>query len=158
MEKVNEFYKEEEHAISVVKKAEILYSDEALVKVSITGDEMLIHQTEEPYVEFTKGVLIQFYDPTGNTISTLTALKATRYEAKQQTVLEDSVVFKSLKNEQMKTSKLVWDEAKNTLSSDRKVQVKNGNELIKGTGFSAKQDFSWYKIHNITGVINVKDN
>ena len=60
------------------------------------------------------------------------------------------------KGEKLNTEKLIWDERKELLSSDQFVKITTPEEIIMGKGFEANQDFSRYKIFNVTGRITVK--
>lgn len=134
---------------------EMLYSDWGVLKIKLQAPKVIRHRTENPYMEFPEGVHLFFYDNQKNVNSELKAGYAIRYENTLQTVFRDSVYVVNVDNETLLTDELIWDEQAEKIYSDKFVRVITADERLTGTGFEANQDFTNYKIKNITGVINV---
>lgn len=131
---------------------EILYSDSALVKVRITGKEMLTSlDKNKPVQRFTKGVLVEFFGPGQTITGTLYGNYAIREERESKIFFRDSVVWKSIGGDMLETEELVWDEKKEVVYSDRFVVITRPTEKIWGQGFQANQDFTNAKINAVTG-------
>ncbi len=131
---------------------EILYSDSALVKVRITGTEMLTSlDKNKPVQRFTKGVLVEFFGPGQIIASTLYANYAIREERQSKIFFRDSVVWKSVGGDMLETEELVWDEKKEIVYSDRFVVITRPTEKIWGQGFQSNQDFTNAKINAVGG-------
>lgn len=138
------------------EEVEILYSDSAKIKVKIAGPTMLYHlDRKSPKQEFPDGVKVDFFDPMQELSSVLTAKYAIRLEQKQQILVRDSVVWKSVDNEKLETEELIWDEKKEKLMSNKFVVITRPEEIIYGHGFEANQDFSNARINAVEGRIAV---
>jgi len=138
------------------EEVEILYSDSAKIKVKIAGPTMLYHlDRKDPKQEFPDGVKVDFFDQFQNISSVLTAKYAIRLEQKQQVLVRDSVVWKSIDNEKLETEELIWDEQKEKLLSNKFVVITRPEEIIYGHGFEANQDFSNARINAVEGRIAV---
>jgi LPS export ABC transporter protein LptC len=87
----------------------------------------------------------------------LSAKYAIHYDAEHRWEAQNDVVVVNEKGEQLNTEKLIWDEQKEKLYSDQFVKITTPDEIIMGKGFEANQDFSRYKIFNVTGRITVKE-
>jgi len=138
------------------EEVEILYSDSAKIKVKIAGPTMLYHlDRKSPKQEFPDGVKVDFFDPMQELSSVLTAKYCIRLEQKQQVLVRDSVVWKSVNNEKLETEELIWDEKKEKLLSNKFVVITRPEEIIYGHGFEANQDFSNARINAVEGRIAV---
>lgn len=138
------------------EEVEILYSDSAKIKVKIAGPTMLYHlDRKAPKQEFPDGVKVDFFDQFQQLSSVLTAKYAIRLEQKQQVLVRDSVVWKSVDNEKLETEELIWDEQKEKLLSNKFVVITRPEEIIYGHGFEANQDFSNARINAVEGRIAV---
>ena len=141
--------------VSEVLDPQVIYSDQAEIKIKIVGPRMLVHEGKEPYMEFPDGLRIYFYDKNAELTSKIRADYAIRKENEQKTILQKDVWFISSGGDKMNTEELVWDEATGKLYSEKKVTVGNNLEVIEGNRFEALQDFSWWRIDEITGILNV---
>ncbi len=138
------------------EEVQILYSDSAKLKVQIQGPVMLNYVDKaEPRQEFPDGVEVVFFDPNEQQSSTLTAKYAVRFERKNQVVVQDSVVWKSVKGEQLDTEELIWDEQQQRVYTHKFVVITRPAEIIYGHGFEANQDFTNAKINAVEGRIAV---
>lgn len=155
IEKVKLLGTHEQSPVESGKNIKIIYSDSAKVEVEITAPIMNHYSTENPYLEMPKGLKAVFYDGALNVKSRLSADYGIRYEHEQKMEARKNVVVVNEKGEQLNTEHLVWDERKEKLLSDEFVKITRKDEIIYGTGFEANQDFSRYKIFNITGTISV---
>lgn len=140
----------------IVKNVNIIYSEKALLKVELKAPVLERYFTPEPYLNFTSGVSVVFFDDKGAISSTLSAKHAVRKEQEHRTELRDSVVWISPKNERLETEELIWDEQKKLVYSEKDVKITTATESISGKKFEADQNFTRYRIHKITGIVQVK--
>lgn len=146
-------------AVETIKKANIVYSEQANVRVELEAPLLLRHKTKKPYIEFPKGLQVTFYDEELQISSTLTADHAIRYEKEQRTVLTNNVVWENIqKKEKLETEELVWNEHKQKIASEKFVKISTPTEIVFGEGFTANQDFSRYQIKKLKGTIQVDEN
>ncbi|MEM6965254.1 MAG: LPS export ABC transporter periplasmic protein LptC [Bacteroidota bacterium] len=154
---VNRIVSQEELRYETMTDVELLYSDSAILRVRVRGDKMLRHlQANEAKQEFTEGIEVDFFGPTGRTQSELTAKYAIRYESKNEITVRDSVVWQSKRQERLETEELIWDEKQNKVYTKKFVKITKPEEILYGYGFEADQDFTRWEIQVPTGKIKVK--
>lgn len=143
--------------VEVANEVSMLYSDSAVVRVSIEGPVMLRHlDKDDPRQEFTEGVKVVFYGADESIQSILTANYAIRLERKNQIVVRDSVVWQSSEGEKLETEELTWEETKEKIFTNRFVTITKPDEIIYGYGFEADQDFSSWTIKAIEGTLKTE--
>jgi LPS export ABC transporter protein LptC len=133
-----------------------LYSDSGIVKVKVTAPVLARYTEPKPLTELPKGMKIEFYNDSLKVISKLTARYAIQDVQERTWEAREDVVVVNQKGEQLNTEKLVWNEQKELLSSDKFVKITTAEEIIFGDGFEANQNFTHYRIFNVKGRITVK--
>jgi len=137
------------------KEVEINYSDNGMVRIKAIAPTATRFNTGTPYLEFSNGIKIQFYNAQHKVESTVTAKYATAYENSNSMTARDSVVVINDKGEILNTDELIWDEEKKIIYSNSFVKIRTKDEIIYGNGMTANQNFTGYVIKNITGTIKV---
>ncbi len=137
------------------KQVEINYSDKGVVRIKAVAPTATRFNNNRPYLEFSDGIKIQFYNEQHNIESTLTAKYATAYENSHSMTARDSVVVVNDKGEILNTDELIWDEDKKIIYSNSFVKIRTKDEIIYGNGMTANENFTGYVIKNITGTIKV---
>jgi LPS export ABC transporter protein LptC len=132
-----------------------IYSDSGTVKVLLEAPIMKKVLLPKPITELPKGMKISFYDQNMNVISRMKSSYAIHYEQEHRWEARNNVEVVNVKGEKLNTEKLIWDERQNKLLSDNFVKITTDKEIIMGNGFEADQDFSHYKIYNVTGHITL---
>ncbi len=139
------------------EEVEIHYSEQGFLKAKITAPKMLTFQAEEPYTEFPDGVQLFFYDQQLNETSRLKANYGIYYTKIEEMMVKEDVVLVNQKNEQLNSEELIWKRREAKIFSEKFVKITTPDEILYGTGFEAKEDFSDYTIKNISGIIKVED-
>lgn len=136
----------------ILKDVSILYSDSAIVRVRISGKELVRSAgREDGKEEFTKGVFVEFFDGNGNITSTLKADYAFRAENQDEITAQGNVVLTSTKKETMETDELIWNKKKEQVYTDKFVLVKTPSEKVWGHGFVSNQEFTEWRIKGFEG-------
>jgi len=148
--------KYENEPLEHIKVLETIYSDSGIVRVKVTAPELKKIGTNQLITELPGGLHIEFFDQHLNVESELRAKYAIHFENERKWEARNDVVVVNKKGERLNTEKLIWDERKELLSSDQHVKITTAEEVIFGNGFEANQDFSRYKILNVTGVLTIK--
>lgn len=144
--------------VELAKDVSILYSDSAQLRVIAGGPVVLYHlDLRERKQEFVEGVTIDFFGPDQKPSSKLTAKYGIRMEGKGQIIVRDSVVWQSVAGERLETEELIWDEKQQRVFTNKFVVLRRPDEIIKGHGFEANQDFSDAKIKAVEGQIKVDE-
>ena len=139
-----------------IKGLETFYSDSGFVKVRVMAAELVKKTHPAPVTELPKGVNIDFYDQNMEVDARLTSRYAVHHENERKWEAKNDVVVVNQKGEQLNTELLIWDERAEKLISNEQVKITTREEIIYGRGFEANQDFSRYKIFNVSGRITVK--
>lgn len=140
-----------------MKDAEILYSDSGKVKMKLTASQLDRYAADEPYIEFPKGVKILFYDDSLKIHSQLKADYGIRYEREGKMKAKRNVEVVNVKGEKLNTEELILDEVRDKIYTDAFVKITTLEEVMYGDGLESNQDFTKYKIKNIKGTINLKE-
>ncbi|MCF8309729.1 MAG: LPS export ABC transporter periplasmic protein LptC [Bacteroidales bacterium] len=126
---------------------ELLYSEYGDLIFKLTSPHVKIYQGEEPRMIFPEGMKVIFFDSTGNNIrSRLTADYGIKYDKKKKMIAKKDVVVKNLeKNERLNTEKLIWDQRKSKIYTDKFVTITTEDEVLYGEeGMESDESFdSW---------------
>ena len=77
------------------------------------------------------------------------------YETQRDFIVWDSVHIVSAKGEELRTEELIWNESAEKFFTEKDVQITTANEILYGTGMEANRDFTWYRILNPKGSVQV---
>lgn len=143
--------------VEIVKEAEMLYSDSAKVKMKLTAPVWNRYVQKDPRIELPKGVFITIYADSQKVKSTLSANYAVRYEDKKLMDAKGNVIVVNERGERLNTEHLIWNESTRQIYTGEFVKITTGDEVIFGDGLESNEDFTKYKITNIKGTINLKE-
>lgn len=146
-------------SVEVARDVNLTYTDSAILRAKIMAPLMKRYsQEEEPYMEMPDGVKANFFDPSGNIQSTLTANYAINFEEKDSIVIRDSVRVINKLDEEIRSDEMIWIKEKRKIYSDKNVRIRIRDEkILIGKGFESNETFTKYRIKNLTGTINLKD-
>jgi hypothetical protein len=146
-----------EAQVEVAKEVEILYSDSAVVRIKINSPLLLSHiEKDNPHDEFPKGIRLDFFDAQQQPSSILVAKYGLRFPLKNQVILRDSCVWKSISNQEtLEGFELIWDENQQKVYSNKLVIITTPTERIWGYGFETNKDFTRWKINKPQGRLAV---
>ncbi len=151
------FVSNEKVPSETLKQAELTYTEKGKVKVKIIAQKIERFTKPSPTINFSQGLVVYFYNDSAMLTSTLTAQQAIIDDEKQQMIAEINVELINQKQEKLNTEKLIWDEKSNLIYTEKSVKITSKNEIIFGDGFESTPDFSTYKITNVRGNINIRD-
>ena len=135
----------------------MVYSDSGLTKFHLFADISETYTQPKHITVFRNYVKVDFFNPEGVKVSTLTAQRGIFDHAENIVVVEDSVRLYNYKKDQtLKTEKLTWNKKDSTIRTNNQVVVSSPKELLTGKGLVTKQDFSYIEILNPTGRLNLK--
>jgi len=137
--------------------AKVTYTDSGLLRAILRAPLIEGHNSaERPYVECPKGIETDFYDKQKNIESSLTAGYGIIYKDSKLIEVQKQVVVINVKGEKLETEQLFWDQAAKEIYTDKTVIITTNTEELHGNGMRAAQDFSSWKITNVTGVVTLK--
>ncbi len=134
-----------------------LFSDSAKLKMRLTAP--LEQRYENNDVVYTKGLSVTFFDKDSKTvINTLTARYGKYEQNKNVFTMRGSVVVANVPEQQkLFTEELFFDRGKQLIYTTPQMFVKvlTPTERLTGTGLTANQNFSSYRITHPEGVFAV---
>lgn len=139
--------------LQVEDNAIIIYTDSAKSKFKLTAPRLETYGGNDPYQVCPKGMVIDFYDDSMHTSSHISANYGIRHEKTQITEADNNVVVVNKKGDQLNTEQLFWDAGKHLIYTNKYVTIKTATEILYGTGLTSNEDFSNYKITNISGTV-----
>lgn len=137
----------------------MLYSDSAKLKVTLKAKRMLVFEknVSEPFTVMPEGVFVSFYNEDEKLESTLRSNYAVHYERSRRMEAKYDVEVTNKNGERLNTEHLVWDENTKKITSDVFVKITRAKEIIMGKGLESNQDFTNYKIKEVTGTIQLNN-
>lgn len=142
-------------AVDTATSIESFLSQGGIVKARLTAPLMLRVQTDTPFIEFPKTLHVDFYSDSTKVESQLSSLYGKYRENENKVLLRDSVVVFNEKGDTLHCQELWWDQQSEKFYTDKPVRIYQKDKRIFGNGLESAQNFSWYKIQNITGIVQV---
>ena len=145
--------KQEDHAKGVT----FLYSQDGDMKMRIYARDFVRNATaRRPYIDMNNGLKMEFFDDSGRISDVLTADSSRYYETQRDFIVWDSVKIVSRKGEQLNTDELIWNESAQKFFTEKDVRITTPTQILYGTGMEANRDFTWYRILNPKGSVDVE--
>jgi len=143
-----------EHAEDI----EIIYSEGGQVKAKLFAVEMNKNRVEKPFTEFKKGVNVKMYNDDLKEVSSLVANYAIKYDNTDETIVRNQVIVTNINGDRLETEELIRNDKTGELHTKEFVTIKTAKETLYGMGMKANEDFSWYRIDSMQGIISVNEN
>lgn len=148
--------KEYEGPLREAENMELFYTEQTIVKTRVKAARIWEYESGDR--EFPEGIYLEFYNEVGDTTTTLRANTAYYTKADNLWRGRGNVVVKNLEDgQQLSTEELFWDPDKQTIFTDKFVTVREGDQVLYGTGLEAKQDFSSWYIKDVEGEFYLED-
>jgi LPS export ABC transporter protein LptC len=142
--------KEYEGPLKSMRNVVNLFSDSAIVKIRLSAPLQLEMKNGDQ--SFPKGLKVEFFEKDGTISSIMTANKGINYKAKNLfTATGNVVVNQILKGETLNTEELHWNRNERQIFTEKFVTITTEDELLNGTGLTASEDLSTYKITDPQG-------
>ena len=153
-EAVKECIDKGELPIEKIEEAEILHTENGILKVKILATTIKRFKDIQPQLVFSNGLEVIFYNDSGLVKSVLKSENAQVDEINKIMTATENVVLTSSEGNKLEAEELIWDEKKNKIYTYKKVIITTGREVIEGEGFESNPDFSEYLISKIQGTFN----
>jgi LPS export ABC transporter protein LptC len=136
--------------IMEVDTVQTLYSDSARVMVKMNAPKQLEMPNGDQILP--KGVNVVFYKKDGSVSATLRGNHGKLLKEKNIYIVTGNVVVvNEEKKETVNTEELNWSPTTKKITTDKFVTIQTQDELIKGEGLEADQDFGHWRILKPTG-------
>jgi LPS export ABC transporter protein LptC len=144
-----------EGAMMTANHIKTIYSDSGETKMILQAPVQLLLQNNDR--EFPEGVHVEFFDEKKDPKAILTSNYALFDKDKNLYRISGKVVIDNKRDgKKMSTEELFWSPATKKIYTDKFLVIETANEIIKGEGMDATQDFSSYTIRKPIGVVLVK--
>jgi LPS export ABC transporter protein LptC len=137
----------------------ILQSEDGKLKVRLSAKEFVRNdKAKPPYIDMRKWLKAEVFNDSMKVESTLTAKYARYYEKQGNILIRDSIVVFNKKGERLETEELVWNQNARKVFTEKFVKIVTPTQVMYGDGLEANEDFTWYRILNPKGVVQVNKN
>jgi LPS export ABC transporter protein LptC len=155
-EMVKKFTHTPSNALMSAKFIDAVFSDSGMITARITSPLVNRFSGENPYMEFPKGFMVEIYDSALRRETTITADYGKRDDRSRIMEAKGNVVVRNeIKNEQLNTESLTWDEPRHTIFSRMPVKISTPGKVLFGEGLESNENFSRYTIIRPKGQMSV---
>jgi LPS export ABC transporter protein LptC len=130
----------------------VTFSDSGFVKAILKAGHISAY-SDKGYTLIDSGAVVDFYK-NGEVVSTLTGRRGRVEDISKDIEMFDSVRVVNKTGSELNTSKLLWNNKTQKVSSDVFVRITTPKERIEGVGFESDQNLSNYKIYKVSGVFD----
>ncbi len=137
-----------EGPMAEIENVHLFYSDSAKLKTELTAGIQLELKNKDRI--FPKGLNIIYYDKNGDISSTMRADSTYHVHLSDIWYAYGDVQLKNTENgETLFTEELTWKPTAHLVETDKFVHIVAPDQDLRGTGLTAKDDFSEYEILDI---------
>lgn len=123
----------------------VTFSDSGRVRAILHAGHIRMFE-EERYTLIDSGLVVDFYERSGNHSSVLTSKRGRVDDRKRDLEAFDNVVFRSDSGTVVETEYIFWDSELKKVRSDRFVTITSATERLQGYGFEADQGLKNYTV------------
>lgn len=153
---IEDITRADEGPVESTQNIEIIYTERAIVKMTMSAPRMDRYGGEKPYMEMPEGLEVLFYDSLMNVTSSMSARYAISYGDNEMIEARNDVVVVNELNERLNTEHLVWDQEKEIIFSDKFVKITRADEVLFGDGFESDERFTQWVITKPRGTFTVE--
>lgn len=150
--------KEEKYTGPTIENRDVitLYSDSAKLLIKLQAPLQQEFETGDGV--FPDGLFVEFFEEGKQVTSTLKANYGKQDRNKSLFLARGNVIVENLaKKEKLETEELFWDKRRAKIYTDKFVRITTPEQIIMGNGLRANQDFSNYRISDVTGIIELEE-
>lgn len=133
-----------------------LISDSGVTQYRIVAPLWEVYDNiDHPYWRFPEGLYLRKFDRKLRVIATIAADSATYFKDKNLWRLDGRVEVTKEPKELFLSQQVFWDQNRGIVYSDSFIHIENATHMMEGYGFTARQDFSGYRITRPLGIFPV---
>lgn len=139
------------------KNIEVVFSDSGKIEARLKSVLLNRFSGQNAYLEFPKGFNVQIYDSVNRVETTISGNYGKRYENTRIMEARGNVIVRNeIKNQQLNTEYLKWDENRRLITSNLPVKIITPDKVLYGEGLEANESFTWYRFNKVSGQMMVK--
>ena len=136
-----------------------LISDSGVTQYRIVAPLWEVYDNiDTPVWKFPEGIYLRKFDRKLRVIATIAADSATFFKDRGLWQLDGRVEVTKEPKELFQSQQVFWDQNKGIVYSDSFIHIENATHTMEGYGFTARQDFSGYRINRPLGIFPVDRN
>lgn len=131
------------------ESVEMIYTDSSVLQLKLSAEKIKKYSNvERPYIEFTTGIFVEFYDSAANIETTIKANHAFYFTDEKFWEARGNVVVNNFtKNQQLNSEELFWDENEKIIYSNTYTKIETEDDIYYGqTGFESNERFTQWKL------------
>jgi len=141
-----------------INNVHVKQSEMGKLTLELIAPKMISFQKTEAYTEFPNGIRIIVYDSLMRPKSELTANYGLSWDNKHTMEARGNVVVRNLlRQEQLNTESLVYDQNTKKASTEDFVKITSPDRVIMGKGMESDDVFANWAIRNVTGTIYIQE-
>ena len=156
-ETVSDFIADENLPFQTTFNGIYTFTEDTKVRNIIHAGKLEHFTNDSSYIVLSKGLKLEIYNRSEIKEGELTSIRGIYNEKSRMMWAEDSVEFKNVEGEVLKTEKLIWDEKQSKIYTDLPVQILRSNDTLWGDGMISNENFTNYSIKNPRGSIFVDE-
>lgn len=157
LETIETITRTDEGPIESAFDVEIIYTDQAFVRMILQTPQMDRYENENNYLEMPQGLTVVFYDTLMQQTSSMSARYAISYDETEIIEARDDVIVINELGEKLNTEELIWDQVNRIIYSEKFVRITTEDEVTYGEGFRADERFDTWEITNPRGTFRVQE-
>ncbi len=157
LETIDTITRVDEGPIESAFDVEIIYTDQAFVRMILQAPQMDRYEHEKKYLEMPQGLTVLFYDTLMQQTSSMSARYAISYDETEIIEARDDVIVINELGEKLNTEQLIWDQVNRIIYSEKFVRITTEDEVTYGEGFRADERFDTWEITNPRGTFRVQE-
>ena len=136
---------------------EVLFSDSGKVQAKLSAPILNEYVDKNPRMDFPRGFRIVMYDSAMQVKSSITALYGIRFDYRGYMEARGNVIVRNeVKNEQLNTEHLIWDERNHRIYNNDPIKVITPGKVLYGNDLESDESFTRYNFKNPTGHMMVR--
>lgn len=157
LETIDTITRQDEGPLESAFDIEVIYSDQAFVRMILQAPRMDRFDNEKRYLEMPEGLYVMFYDTLMQQTSSMSARYAISFDDSQIIEARDDVIVINEMGERLNTEQLIWDQKNEIIYSEKFVKITTEDEVTYGEGFRADERFDSWEITNPRGTFRVQE-
>lgn len=135
-----------------------IFSEKAVIQATLEAPHAIeAKEGEEDVRIFDKGMKLEFFTKEGEPKSSLTSDNGKFKNQFNEAEVWGNVVMFNINGDKLETERLFWNKKTEKIHTNEFVKIRTATEVIYGDSMDANTDFTEYKIYNIRGSIQLKD-
>jgi LPS export ABC transporter protein LptC len=136
---------------------EVLFSDSGRIQAKLTAPILNEYMDKNPRMDFPRGFRVIMYDSAMRVKSSITALYGIRVDYRGYMEVRGNVVVRNeLKNEQLNTEHLIWDQRLHRIYNNDPIKIITPGKVLYGNDLESDEAFTQYTFKNPSGHMLVR--